>query len=270
MTNNPSAAPPNWLAIAERLAVLVQSVGDIAPDLHRRVPSDDLWQFKALIDTGEDILMTTIVALQAIDELGKQPPKVQQLWPSGGHDAEDRLRIWAADPVGHNRPRWTIVAMGATAWCNVLEGFLSGVSATAIDIGALSRVRAAFPDAKITWATPDAAREQITARMIPSTKRRGQSLRYIEAVFATQLDPMIGVGLQALVSFRNAVTHPKRGRTHDEHRTPPSSDEWVAWSAAVRALGGTVVRALADRLDERRVAGEVIPIFPSRVEVPST
>ncbi|MFZ0184392.1 MAG: hypothetical protein WAL88_06105, partial [Nitrosotalea sp.] len=100
------------------------------------------------------------------------------------------------------------------------------------------------------------------ARMLPSTKRNGQSLKYVEAVFACRLDPLIGVGLRSLVSFRNAVSHPKRGRTHDEHRSSPSSDQWVAWSAAVRALAGTVIRALADRIDERRAAGEVIPLFP--------
>ena len=106
------------------------------------------------------------------------------------------------------------------------------------------------------------ARPGIAARMRPSTKNKGQSLRYVEAVFACRLDPAIVVGLQSLVAFRNAVSHPQRGRTHDEHRSPPSSDQWVAWSAAVRALAGTVIRALADCIDERRAAGEVIPLFP--------
>lgn len=68
MKNYPSVTP-DWPQVAEQLARLVESVGDIAPDLHRRVPSDDLWQFKALVDTGEDILMTTIVTLRAIEEL---------------------------------------------------------------------------------------------------------------------------------------------------------------------------------------------------------
>lgn len=260
----PVGEPPSWERVAEHLTALMQSVGDISPDLHRRVPNDALWQFKALIDTGEDIFMTTIVTLQAIEELGKQPPKVQQLWPEGRHDAEDRARIWAADPVGHNRPRWTIVAMAATAWCNVLEGFLRGISATAIDAGAVSRVRAAFPEAKIEWDAAQTARDQITAKMLPSTKKNGQSFRYIEAVFECQVDSQVERGLRSLIVFRNEVTHPQRGRTHDEHRNSPSSAEWVAWAGSVRCLAGTVIRALADRLDERRAAGEVIPLFPGR------
>jgi hypothetical protein len=231
-------------------------------DGHRRVPSDDLWQLKALIDTGEDIFMTTIVTLQAIEDLGKQPPKVQQLWPEGGHDAEDRMRIWAADPAGHGRPRWTIVAMAATAWCNVLEGFLRGVSATAIDSGAVARVRGAFPEAQIDWSDIPRARDKITAKMLPSTKKKGQHARYVETVFGCTIDADVGQGLRSLISFRNEVTHPRRGRTHDEHRDCPSSAEWVAWAASVRCLAGTVMRALADRLDERRAAGEVVPLFP--------
>jgi hypothetical protein len=258
----PRMDTPPWSRVAEQLSVLMTSVGDISPDLHGRVPNDELWQFKALIDTGEDIFMTTLATMRAIEELRKQPPKDRNAGQDGGHDSEDRLRIWAADPIGHNRPRWTIVAMGATAWCNVLEGFLSGISLTAIDKGAVGRVRSAFPDAQINWDSIDSAREAITARMLPSTKRKSQSLRYIEAVFACHLDPMIGVGLQSLVLFRNAVSHPKRGRSHDDHRNPPSSDQWVSWSATVRALAGTVIRALADRIDERRAAGEVIPLFP--------
>lgn len=240
----------------------MKSVGDITPDLHRRVPNDDLWQLKALSDTGEDIFMTTIATLQAIEELGKRPPKVQQLSPEGGHDAEDRMRIWAADPVGHGRPRWTIVAMAATAWCNVLEGFLRGVSETAIDARAVTRVQAAFPEAKINWGVIATASDEIISRMLPSTKRNGQSFRYIEAVFGCQIDPEVGRALRSLVLFRNEVTHPKRGRTHDEHRSSPSSAQWVAWAASVRCLAGTVIRALADRLDERRATGEVIPLFP--------
>ena len=262
-----AGAPTSWREIANHLSALMAAVGDISPDLNRRVPSDDLWQFKALIDTGEDIFLTTIATLGAIGELGKQPPKVQEVWPEGGHDAEDRLRIWAADPARHNRPQWTIIAMSATAWCNVLEGFLNGTSATAIDAHAITRVRTAFPD--VPWDTVASPREVIAARMLPSTKRKGQSLRYVEAVFGCRLDPSIAVALRSLVSFRNAVTHPKRGRTHDEHRSPPSSEEWVVWSAAVRAFAGTVIRALADRLDERRGAGEVIPLFPNPIGDPS-
>ena len=260
---------PSWEPVAERLSALMKSLGDISPDLHSRVPSDCLWQFKALIDTGEDIFMTTIVALQAVDDLGKQPPKVQQLWREGGHDAEDRMRIWASDPAGHNRPQWTIVAMAATAWCNVLEGFLRGISATAIDAGAVSRVRGAFPDAQIDWGVLPTARSQITAKMLPSTKKKGQSFRYVEAVFGCQIDSDVGCGLRSLITFRNAVTHPKRGRTHDEHRDCPSSAEWVAWAASVRCLAGTVIRALADCLDGRRAAGEVIPLFPGGVAGPT-
>jgi hypothetical protein len=167
----PAGEPPSWESVAQHLSVLMKSVGDISPDLHRRVPNGDLWQFKALIDTGEDIFMTTIVTVQAIDALGKLPPKVQQLCPEGGHDAEDRMRIWAADPVGHNRPRWTIVAMAATAWTNVLEGFLRGVSTTAIDAGAVSRVRRAFPKADIEWGDIERARDKITSKMLPSERR---------------------------------------------------------------------------------------------------
>jgi hypothetical protein len=263
-----AGGPPSWEAIAQRLSVLQKSVGDISPDLHRRVPNDDLWQFKALIDTGEDIFMTAIVTLGAIDELGKQPPKVQQLWPEGGHDAEDRMRIWAADPVGYNRPRWTVVAMSATAWCSVLEGFLRGVSATAIDAGAVARVRRGFPEATIDWGAVPTARNQITPKMLPSTKKKGQFARYIEAVFGCTIDSDVGQGLRSLISFRNEVTHPHRGRTHDEHRDCPTSAEWVAWAASVRCLAGTVIRALADRLDERRAAGEVIPLFPTRGGLP--
>jgi hypothetical protein len=257
-------SPPSWSSVAEHLSELMKDVGDLAPDLHRRVPSDDLWQFKALIDTGEDIFMTTIATLRAIDELGKQLPTVQEIWPEGGHNAEDRMRIWAADPAGHNRPQWTIVAMAAGAWCNVLEGFFNGIAATAIDAKAIARVRVAFPNAFGKDDSIESVRTAITSRMRPSTKKKGQSLRYIEAVFGCKLDPMVGVGLRSLVSFRNAVTHPEQGRTHDEHRNTPSSDEWVAWSAAVRVLAGTVIRALADRLDERRAEGDVIPLFPKR------
>lgn len=261
--------PPSWEAVAECLRVRLTAIGGISADLHHRVPNDDLWQFKALIDTGEDIFLTTIVTLQAIEELGKQPPKVQQLWPEGGHDAEDRMKIWAADPVGYNRPRWTIVAMAATAWCNVLEGFLRGISATAIDSGAVSRVRGAFPEAQIEWGDVSKARDRITAKMLPSTKKKGQFARYIETVFGCQIDPEVGRGLRSLITFRNDVTHPKRGRTHDEHRDCPSSAEWVAWAASARCLAGTVIRALADRLDERRAAGEVIPLFPARAGGPT-
>jgi hypothetical protein len=149
--------------------------------------------------------------------------------------------------------------MAAAAWCNVLEGFLRGISATALDATAIARVRAAFPDTQIEWDSPDSAKDKITSRMLPSTKKKGQSMKYIEAVFGCQIDPAIVVSLQSLVSFRQEVTHPSRGRTHDEH-DPPSADQWIAWSAAVRALAGTVIRSLADRIDERRVAGEVIPL----------
>jgi hypothetical protein len=75
------------------MAVLMKSVGDISPDLHRRVPSSDLWQFKALIDTGEDILMTTIVAVQAIAGLAEQASKVGQPTPLDEYSPDDRLRI---------------------------------------------------------------------------------------------------------------------------------------------------------------------------------
>jgi hypothetical protein len=262
MTSNPSDAPSNWPAIAERLAVLVQSVGDIAPDLHGRVPSDDLWQFKALVDTGDDIYATTIVALRAIDELGKEAHKISNLGPDGGYDTDDRLRSWAADPAGHGRPQWTVVAMAATAWCNVLEGFLNGISATAINVHAVARVRKAFPDVEIDWASVESARPLIASRVRPSTKKKAQWFRYIEAVFGCNVDANVAIALRSLVSFRNAVIHPERGRSHDEHRRHALSDEWVAWSLAVRALAGTVMRALADRLDERRAAGEVIPLFP--------
>lgn len=258
----PDAQQVSWPQIADELSAIVASQGDIHRDLHMRVPNDDLWQFKALLDTGDDIFSVTIATLWAIEQLGKVPPKVQELWPEGGHDAEDRLRIWAADPAGHKRPRWTIVAMAATAWCNVLEGFLSGVAQTAIDANAFDRVRAAFPDAEIDWASVDLAREKILQRMLPSTKRKGQSFRYLEAVFGCQISPTIPVALRALYFFRHSVIHPKRGRTHDEHEHHPSSEEWVSWATAVRALAGLLIRALADRLDERRAAGELIPLFP--------
>jgi hypothetical protein len=81
-------------------------------------------------------------------------------------------------------------------------------------------------------------------------------------VFGCTIDPDVGLGLRSLVTFRNEVTHPRRGRTHDEHRNSPSSAEWVAWAGSVRCLAGTVIRALADRLDERRAVGEIIPLFP--------
>jgi hypothetical protein len=82
------AAAPPWSTIAAHMAVLMRSVGDISGDLHRRVPSNDLWQFKALIDTGEDILMTTIVAVQAIDELGKRATEIRPL-PQGDYSPDD-------------------------------------------------------------------------------------------------------------------------------------------------------------------------------------
>ena len=150
------------------------------------------------------------------------------------------------------------------SWIEPLEGFLRGICATAIDAGAVARVRAAFPDAKINWGVIPTARDDITARMLPSTKRNGQSFQYIEAVFGCRIDPEIGRGLRSLVLFRNEVTHPHRGRTHDEHRSHASSAQWVAWAASVRCLAGTVTRALADRLDERRATVEVIPLFPGR------
>src|SRR5262245_48480301 len=100
--------------------------------------------------------------------------------PNGEYSDEDRLKIWAADPAGHGRPVWTVVAMAATAWCSVLEGFIRGIALTAIDSTALSRVRAAFPDAEIEWASLDRAKTQIVQRMLPSTKQKGKSMRYIE------------------------------------------------------------------------------------------
>ena len=167
--------------------------------------------------------MTTIVTVNAIDELGKQLPKVEMAFPPDGHDTEERLRIWAADPAGHNRPRCTIVAMAAMAWSNVLEGFFRGISETAVDAKAIARVK---------------------------------------AVFGCQIHPTVERAVRALIAFRNDVTHPQRGRTHDEHRTSPSADEWAARAFAVRVLAGTVIRSLADRLDDRRAAGEAILLFP--------
>jgi hypothetical protein len=238
------------------------TVGTFPLDLSRRVPNDDLWQFKALIDTGEDIAAITIAALGAIESLGKTPPKVQELEPEGGHDAEDRMRIWAADPCGYKRPNWTIVMMGAISWCSVLEGFLRGLSATAIDVTALARVRSAFPDVKgIDWAAVEKARDPILGKMVPSARKSSQFFGYIEAVFGCKVDPVIREALLSLIAFRNTVTHPDRGRAHDEHRNVPLSDQWVAWADAVRTLAGTVIRALAERLDERRAGGEVVPLF---------
>jgi hypothetical protein len=258
----PNADVTSWRRIAHHLeTVVMPAVGSIASDLHQRVPSEDLWQFKALIDTGEDIIAVTITAIGALEALSKTPPKVQEALPEGGHDAEDGLRIWAADPCGYQRPRWTIVVMGAIAWCSVLEGFLRGVATTAIDRTAVARVRTAFPNTNIEWSALERARDTITKRMLPSPKNDGQSFRYVEAAFACKVDPVIHEALLSLASFRNTVTHPKHGRRHDEHRDVPSSDEWVAWSAAVRTYAGTLVRALADRLDERRAAGETIPLF---------
>jgi hypothetical protein len=250
----------SWAALAERLASIVTAQGDVLHDLHSRIPGDDLWQYKALLDTGDDIFAVTLATLWAIDTLGKQPPTTPDPWPEGGLSAEDRLRIWAADPAGDQRPRWTIVAMAAAAWCNALEGFLSGLSEIAIDGGAIQRVQAAFPEAHIDWASPIRAREKIEQRMLPSAKKNGQSLRYLNLVFGCEIVKDIGCGLQALVTFRNSVIHPKRGRTHDEHRTHPCSDQWTCWSHAVRALAGVVIRSLADRLDERRALGESIPL----------
>ena len=237
------------------------SVGGFPENLSRRVPNDDLWQFQALIDTGQDIIAATVVTLHAIEELSKVPPNVQELWPQGGHDAEDQLRIWAMDPCGYQRPRWTIVAMGAMSWCNVLEGFLRSISVTAIDASAIVRVQKAFPKAEIEWTSVEKARDTITSRMLPSARMGAHSFEYIEAVFGCTVDPVIREALISLISFRNAVTHPDGGRTHDQHRNPPSSEQWVAWSASVRTLAGTVIRGLADRLDERRAGGEVIPLF---------
>jgi hypothetical protein len=251
----------SWATLAEKLSEAVAKQGDILAGLHSRVPSDDLWQYKALLDTGEDIFAVTLAAFWAIDALGKQPPKVRDPWPLGGLDAEDRLRIWAADPTGDRRPRWMIVAMAATAWCNALEGFLGGLTATAVDAHAVQRVRAAFPEADIQWESFETARVQIAQRMVPSTKRKGQSLRYIEAVFGCKIEEDIGLGLRALVVFRNSVIHPTRGRAHDEHRNHPCSDEWACWAGTVRALAGLLMKSLADRLDERRAAGESIPLF---------
>jgi len=251
----------SWTAITTQLLPIVGSVGNISSDLHRRVPNEELWEFKALIDTGEDIFAMTITALGAIDELAKQPPKVRALWPEGGHDTEDRLRIWAADPAGHKRPQWTIVAMAASAWCNALEGFLRGISQLSIDTNAINRVRAMFPDAEIDWLSIDAARATISQRIRPSSKVKSKSTKYLEAVFGCQIDPAIVIGVRALVAFRNSITHPERGRSHDEHANYPSSEQWVAWAYAVRALAGTLIRALATRLDERRSTGESIPLF---------
>ena len=250
-----------WATLAERLAGIVTSQGDVLDGLHSRIPGDDLWQHKALMDTGDDVFAVTLAALWAIDTLGRQPPTKPDPWPEGGLSSEDRLRIWAADPAGHQRPQWTVVAMAATAWCNALEGFLSGLSEIAIDEQAIQRVQKAFPDADIEWDSPIMARAKIAQRMLPSTRRKGQALRYIEAVFDCAIVEDIGCGLQALVTFRNSVIHPKRGRTHDEHRTHPCSDQWTCWAHAVRALAGMVTTSLADRLDERRASGESIPLF---------
>jgi hypothetical protein len=227
-----------------------------------RLPNDELWQFKALVDTGEDIYATTIVALQAIDALGKELHKTTGPGPDGSLSTEDRLRVWAGDPAGHGRPQWTVVAMAATAWCNVLEGFLNGISAMAISVDAVARVRSVFPDAGIEWASIESARRAIAPRMRPSTKKKAQWVGYLEAVFGCRFDADVVIALRSLVSFRNTVIHPERGRSHDEHRSHPSSEEWVAWSLAVRILAGTIMNALADRIDERRAAGEIIPLFP--------
>jgi hypothetical protein len=239
----------------------VTGQGDVLHDLHSRIPGDDLWQYKALLDTGDDIFAVTLATFWAIDALGRQPPTKPDPWPEGGQTSEDRLRIWAADPTGDQRPRWIVVSMAATAWSNALEGFLSGLSEIAIDGHAVQRVQKMFPDAEIEWDAPILAREKIAQRMLPSARRKGQSLRYIEAVFGCSIVEDIGCGLQALVTFRNSVIHPKRGRTHDEHRNHPCSDQWTCWAHAVRALAGVVIRSLADRLDERRALGESIPLM---------
>jgi hypothetical protein len=250
-----------WADLAGRLTSIVTAQGDVLNGLHSRIPGDDRWQYKALLDSGDDIFAVTLAAFWAIDSLGRQPPTKPDPWPEGGLSSEDRLRIWAADPAGHKRPRWTVVAMAAMAWSNALEGFLSGLSEISIDVQAVKRVRQSFPDANIEWDTPILARAKIAQRMLPSTRRRGQSLQYIEAVFGCTIVEDIASGLQALVTFRNSVVHPKQGRTHDDHRTHPCSDQWTCWANAVRALAGVVIASLADRLDERRALGESIPLL---------
>jgi len=251
-----------------RLKAIGEDFDAVHHDLHRRVPSQQMFQLKALDDTCFDVVMMMYLMDTTLGSFQGKNPKVMEIWPEGGHDVEDKVIIWASDPAGHKRPQWTAVAMTATFLCSALEGFIRGLEELAVRDDAIARVRAAFPEAGIAWSELTRASKEIRIRIRPSAKGDGRFLTYMEAVFGLSVDVDIRAALASLVWFRNAIVHPSRGRSHDEHEKVPHPDQYMTWLAAVRVLTQKVMRALADRLDERRARGELIPLFPHHTKNP--
>lgn len=254
------AGDEQWEAIASQLSKAALEQGDVIAKFGDSVPNDAVWQFKALMDTGDDIFAAAQAFFWALEELKKLPVRALSVWDK--IDAEDHLRIWARDLPGERRPRWTVVAMTAGAWCNALEGFIRGISSSSIDPSIVARVRGAFPDAGIDWDNLEQAKRQIAHKMLLSTRRNGQCFEYMRVAFGCDIAPEVGQALKSLVAFRNSATHPERGRRHADHQKHPCSAEWVSWANAIRVLAGGIIAALAGRLKERRAKGEKIPLFP--------